>query len=159
MSIALIIKTGEGALYPNHDKRSEKDPALVGFLEIPLDEQKKNKLRLDIAVWLKNNGKDFYSLSVGGIPATLFKEEKKKTATSPDYAGSFGIGREMRIAGWRKTSEGGKPYISIAVTEKTNSQADQAPADDQVPTPPQGNQPPAGQPTGQAEGVPGFDFI
>ncbi|WP_425953131.1 hypothetical protein [Ralstonia pseudosolanacearum] len=162
MSIALIIKSGQGALYPNHDKKSDKDPSLVGFLECPLDEQKKNMLRLDVAVWLKDNGKKFYSMSVGGIPATLFKEEKKKSPESADYAGSFGLSREMRIAGWLKKAKGTeKDYISIAVSEKTNQQSDQPPAEEAVPTPPKAaaKQQASNERQALPEGVPGFDFI
>lgn len=159
MSIAIVIKSGEGALFPNHDKSKPNDPILTGFLKIPLDENKKNVLTLDVAVWTKNNGKDYYSLSVGGIPATMFKEEKKKDADSPDYAGSFGVGREMRISGWRKQKDG-RPYISIALVEKTGTRAGQEQAaPEQVPTPPQENGQRQPEQPDHSEGVPGFDFI
>lgn len=160
MSIALILKAGEGAIFPNSQKTSDNDPLFIGWMEFPLDEQKKNKLRLDVAVWRKNNGKDFYSLSVGGIPATLFKEEKKED-NSPDYAGSFGFAREMRIAGWRKkTKEGENPYISIAVVEKKTASTNNKPAGEpetrqqQVPV---GKT--ASSQEASAERTPGFDFV
>lgn len=161
MSIALILKAGEGSIFPNHAKTSDKDPLFLGWMEFPLDEQKKNSLRLDVAVWRKNNsGKDFYSLSIGGIPATLFKEEKQdRPESSPDYAGSFGFGREMRIAGWRKkTKEGDNPYISISVVEKkaaANSERAQTPAAAQEQKAP----PRQPAPSQEAAGHPGFDFV
>ncbi len=138
MSIALLLANGNGALYPNSEK-GEGKPVLVGFVEFPLDDKKDgNKLRLEAAAWIKTvDAKDkegnfitkedgvtrvqqnFYSLNVGGINATLFPEEAKKSDKAPDYAGSFGFNRELRIAAWRKEAEGtGNRYLSIAIEER-----------------------------------------
>lgn len=122
MSIALLLAAANGALYANaaKDATNPSAPALVGFIEFSLDDKKDgNKLRLEAAAWPKEkDGKKFYSLSAGGINATLFPETEKKNANSPDYSGSFGFNRELRIAGWKKLSDNQVPYISISVQER-----------------------------------------
>jgi len=101
MTIALLLNKGTGTFFENANKSSTKAPDLVGFVEFVLDKEKSQSLRLEAAIWLKmKDGKKFYSASIGGIPATMFIEEKQ-SEQAPDYAGSFGFGREMRIAGWK----------------------------------------------------------
>ncbi|MFL1479929.1 MULTISPECIES: hypothetical protein [Pseudomonas] len=120
MTIALLLNKGTGTFFENANKSSTKAPDLVGFVEFVLDKEKSQSLRLEAAIWLKmKDGKKFYSASIGGIPATMFIEEKQ-SEQAPDYAGSFGFGREMRIAGWKKPGVGDeKPYISVAISERT----------------------------------------
>lgn len=68
-----------------------------------------------------NPEEKFYSLSIGGINASLFKENEK-AGDGPDYAGSFGFNNEIRIAGWKKPSvNGGKDYISISITPRVKN--------------------------------------
>lgn len=49
---------------------------------------------------------------------TLFTNDKKGNEASPDYSGPLG---ERRIAGWKKTSEGGAAFLSLSVSEKFRS--------------------------------------
>jgi len=49
----------------------------------------------------------------------IFKNEKKTNDRQPDMRGQLNAGGvEYWVAAWRKTSKAGKPYISIALTEK-----------------------------------------
>ena len=139
MSIALILNEGSGTVFANPNRTSEKAPLMVGFIEFVQNKEKDQKLKLDVAVWVKEktgSGDKFYSLSVGGINASLFKEEKK--GDGPDYAGSFGFDHEMRIAGWKKQGvNGAKDYISLSVTPKiknaTKGNSPQPAAPEQTP--------------------------
>ena len=123
MTIALILKNATGSLFPVTNPAQGK-PVLEGFVEFSLDDKKDGKkLRLEASAWLKDkDGKKFYSLSIGGISAALFKEKESTNDKLPAYAGTFGFERELRLAAWKKTANGsGKPYLSLAISEKTNS--------------------------------------
>ncbi|SMP81531.1 hypothetical protein [Noviherbaspirillum suwonense] len=123
MAIALILKNATGSLFPVTNPAQGK-PVLEGFVEFSLDDKKDGKkLRLEASAWLKDkDGKKFYSLSIGGISAALFKEKESTNDKLPAYAGTFGFERELRLAAWKKTSNGsGKPYLSLAISEKTNN--------------------------------------
>lgn len=123
MTIALILKNATGSLFPVINPRQGK-PVLEGFVEFSLDDKKDGaKLRLEVSAWLKNkDGKNFYSLSIGGISAALFKEKESANDKLPAYAGTFGFERELRLAAWKKTANGsGKPYLSLAISEKSNT--------------------------------------
>jgi uncharacterized protein (DUF736 family) len=58
----------------------------------------------------------------------LFSVAAKKTAKSPDYFGDLAIAASsirvvdgvavVKISGWKKTSKGGKTYLSIAVDDR-----------------------------------------
>ena len=62
----------------------------------------------------------------------LFRNEQKKGQNSPDYMGRVNInGHEMYLSGWMKTSKGGKPYMSLSLTEPPTQQQGQAPAPQQ----------------------------
>lgn len=45
----------------------------------------------------------------------LFKNDKKGNDKAPDYTGDYETetGKKRRIAAWLKTSQGGKPYMSL----------------------------------------------
>jgi hypothetical protein len=123
MTIALILKNATGSLFPVTNPAQGK-PILEGFVEFSLDDKKDGKkLRLEASAWLKEkDGKKFYSLSIGGISAALFKEKESTNDKLPAYAGTFGFERELRLAAWKKTANGsGKPYLSLAISEKSNS--------------------------------------
>jgi uncharacterized protein (DUF736 family) len=50
---------------------------------------------------------------------SLFKNDKKTGEKQPDYQGTINIaGREMRIAGWLRTSTNGTPFMSLQISEK-----------------------------------------
>jgi len=122
MTISLNLKNAEGALFPNAN-RGETGPVLEGFVEFALTGEKDGpQLRLNAAAWAKDkDGKKFYSLSLGGLNGALFPEDpKKKTSEkAPDYTGTVGPNRELRIAAWKRTSnEGGQPFLSITIEEK-----------------------------------------
>jgi len=120
MSITIVLKDGTGNLFPNAENTNPNAPKLEGFFTFKLDDRDDGpELRLDGAAWLKEkNGKKYYSVSVGGLNGALFKEEEKKNDNSPDYTGTLGPNRELRIAGWKRTAEGtGAPYVSLVVSE------------------------------------------
>jgi uncharacterized protein (DUF736 family) len=58
----------------------------------------------------------------------LFSVAAKKTAKSPDYFGDLAIAASsirvvdgvavVKISGWKKTSKGGKTYLSLAVNDQ-----------------------------------------
>lgn len=55
----------------------------------------------------------------------LFAELDKKTEKSPDYTGKIDInGKEMRLAGWKRQSKNGTTFLSLAVSEFTETQKD-----------------------------------
>lgn len=111
---------------------------MVGYVEFTQNKEKNQKLKLDVAVWLKqktNSEEKFYSLSIGGINASLFKESEK-VGDGPDYAGSFGFNHEMRIAGWKKPGvNGAKDYISLSITPKVKNASQAAPQQNPASTP------------------------
>jgi hypothetical protein len=96
----------------------------------PFDKQK-----LILSGKLNNNGEDHDIVLVSnesrngekliGIytrVGTLFTNDKKGNESAPDYTGPLG---ERRIAGWKKTSEGGAPFLSLSVSDKfRNEQID-----------------------------------
>lgn len=48
----------------------------------------------------------------------LFKNERKQQDNSPDYSGTVTVdGKQRRIAGWIKTGQSGKRFMSLAVSE------------------------------------------
>lgn len=130
MSIALVLNEGSGTIFENKNRTSDAAPVMVGYIEFMLNKERNQKLKLEVAAWVKQkSGSDerFYSLSIGGINASLFKEADKKDK-GPDYAGSFGFNHEMRIAGWRKDGvDGGQPFISLSITPKVKPASQQAP--------------------------------
>ncbi len=120
------------------------------------------KLRLEASAWLKDkDGKKFYSLSIGGISAALFKEKESANDKLPAYAGTFGFERELRLAAWKKTANGsGKPYLSLAISEKTNNGSTTTNASS-AGTAPQSAPPAQQQKSPARTGVeaPDFDFV
>lgn len=49
---------------------------------------------------------------------TLMKNNRKEKEGQPDYTGKVMInGKELRIAGWKKTSQNGNVYLSLKVSE------------------------------------------
>jgi uncharacterized protein (DUF736 family) len=52
------------------------------------------------------------------MSGTLFKNEKKKSENHPDYTGSCKIDNvEWDIAGWKKTTNSGKSFLSLSFSE------------------------------------------
>ena len=61
----------------------------------------------DVAAWTKSkDDKPYYSLSIGGLNGAMFPETEKRNEQSPDYTGSLGPNRELRVAGWKRAAEG-----------------------------------------------------
>lgn len=53
----------------------------------------------------------------------LFPEKDKKSEKSPDYTGKVNVdGKELRLAGWKRQSKNGGVFLSIAVSELTETQ-------------------------------------
>jgi hypothetical protein len=167
MTIAIILKNAAGSLFPVANPGQAK-PVLEGFVEFPLEDKKDGKkMRLEAHAWLKEkDGKKFYSLSIGGISAALFREKESTNDKLPAYAGTFGFNRELRLAAWKKTAQGsGKPYLSIAISEKTSNgsgsstsgAAGNAPSTGSLPQHEPASQQPAHAGTKAEE--PDFDFV
>ena len=54
----------------------------------------------------------------------LFQEQDKKTDKSPDYIGSLDVnGKEYRLAGWKRLSKSGKPFLSLSISEPQKKQS------------------------------------
>lgn len=63
---------------------------------------------------------------------TLFNNERKENERQPDFTGNVLIGKELigriqsgetlRLAGWSKTTSGGKQIVSLAVSEQRERQ-------------------------------------
>lgn len=54
----------------------------------------------------------------------LFHESAKTKETSPDYTGSINVdGKELRLAGWKKTGKSGVPFLSLSVSEPREKQS------------------------------------
>lgn len=48
----------------------------------------------------------------------LFHESAPESDRHPNYTGKINVdGREYRLAGWKKTSKGGVPFLSLSVSE------------------------------------------
>ncbi len=64
----------------------------------------------------------------------LFREEKKKTETDPDYSGTVNVnGADYWLKAWIKTAtKSGKKFLSLSVRPKTESNANGKPFDDAV---------------------------
>ena len=162
MTIALVLGEASGTIFANTDRSSDRAPLMVGYVEFMLNKEKNQKLKLDVAVWMKqkaNSEEKFYSLSIGGINASLFKESEK-VGDGPDYAGSFGFNHEMRIAGWKKPGvNGGKDYISLAISPKVKNASQSAPQQNASPaSTPQQSQANAQSPAPVDTGIPGIVF-
>lgn len=161
-SIALVLAEGSGTIFANTDRSSDRAPLMVGYVEFMLNKEKNQKLKLDVAVWLKqktNSEEKFYSLSIGGINASLFKENEK-VGDGPDYAGSFGFNHEMRIAGWKKPGvNGGKDYISLSISPKVKNATQAAPQQNAATTQSSAQSPVNAQtPQPVDTGIPGIIF-
>jgi hypothetical protein len=63
-----------------------------------------------------NTGRRQYDDRDRGV---LFKNDKKRGATDPDYTGSLNYnGADLSIAAWRKISRSGAEYLSISARPK-----------------------------------------
>ena len=50
---------------------------------------------------------------------SIFDNDNKTSENQPDFTGQGKInGKAVKIAGWKKTSQGGKDYVSYKVEEK-----------------------------------------
>lgn len=130
MSLNLILKSAAGALFINANANKDGAPKLEGFVEFDLNDEKDGpKLRLDVAAWTKDkDGKPYYSMSFGKMNGAMFPETEKRSDNAPDYTGSLGPNRELRVAGWKRKAEGtGETYISLVISEP-NSNSQRAPA-------------------------------
>jgi uncharacterized protein (DUF736 family) len=68
----------------------------------------------------------------------LFSVAAKKTPKSPDYFGDIAVAASsirvvdgvavIKLSGWKKTSKGGKTYLSLSVDDRQMSAAQNAPS-------------------------------
>lgn len=140
--LTLNLKHATGALYANPNANKPNQPTLEGFVEFALTEDESRdgpKLRIDTAAWTKATkatddkpAQNYYSISIGGINGALFPEKNKRSEDSPDYTGTLGPNRELRVVGWkRKGQNSGETYVSILISEpqsQGNGQRERAPA-------------------------------
>lgn len=119
--ISLSFNKAKGTAYHNKDASGDKPP-FTGYLNATLPNGK--ELRLEVSMWPKAKGdKKYYSISAGGISGALFPNEHKTADNHPDYTGSLGFDKELRLAGWKGESKGGTPAISIEASEKKAGEA------------------------------------
>lgn len=58
----------------------------------------------------------------------LFPNDRKQAEQQPDYKGSVRLnGMDYEIAGWKKASKAGNPYLSLSVKLKQERRADPPP--------------------------------
>jgi len=70
----------------------------------------------------------------------LFSVNAKKTSKSPDYFGDINIAASsikivdgvatVKLSGWKKTSKGGKTYLSLSVNDQQMKPSQQSGGDD-----------------------------
>ena len=51
----------------------------------------------------------------------LFEEDKGDNEKRPDYSGpleDYATNKDMRIAAWKRQSDGGNKYMSLSISEK-----------------------------------------
>lgn len=173
MSLKVIIAKGMGFLRINPSVRSRQDayesgrPYLLGRLDCK-DEHGNDSVTLEGAGWVKRkpSGEVYYSLSFGGIEASLYRvlPEDRPDEKYPDFTGNFAYGRldrKMRLAGWSRVGNDDSPYMSIGLAEKQPVvDPDFQPPANEQPPPADGNQRNAtqsqqGRPTKGK--IPGFD--
>ena len=57
----------------------------------------------------------------------LFQETEKKSEKAPDYTGKLNVeGKEYRLAGWKRQSKNGKPFLSLSISEPQQSNYNKA---------------------------------
>jgi uncharacterized protein (DUF736 family) len=50
----------------------------------------------------------------------LFAEAQKESDNHPDYTGKLNVGgKEFYLAGWKKKSKAGKPFLSLSIKPAT----------------------------------------
>lgn len=65
---------------------------------------------------------DYDNTNSGVLFVNKYKEESD---SRPDFVGTLDVdGRELRVAGWKNTSKGGKRYISLKVEEPREKSGD-----------------------------------
>jgi len=113
------------AEYDNSNKgaafapKEEQTLILTGSVQ----DDKQNKNRIAIIKDTDHQGKDV--LSVYERVGVLYNNESD-TGGAPDYSGPYK--QNLRMAGWRNTSESAGNYLSLKISEKQNSQQQAAPA-------------------------------
>lgn len=105
-----------------------KQPKLEGFAELSMSDDESRdgpKLRVSMAAWLKETkatadkpSRVYYSVSIGGyLNGSLFPETDKRSPDSPDYTGTLGENRELRMVGWKQVANGtNQGYLSVLVS-------------------------------------------
>jgi hypothetical protein len=59
---------------------------------------------------------------------SLFQNDRKTNDKQPDYRGKvLWNGQELEIAGWKKSTQAGKPWLSLKVQEKRQKPDDVVP--------------------------------
>lgn len=64
----------------------------------------------------------------------LFEEDKGDNEKRPDYSGpleDYATDKDMRIAAWKKQSDGGNKYMSLQISEKQKKEGGNL--DDEIP--------------------------
>lgn len=120
LNIPFVKAWGSIRIVPISDPQKTNPPQLAGQLKLEGEKVggRQRTVQLDIAGWQRSGDKgNYYSFSVGGIPATLFPNVDKQAHTDPDYTGAFGFDWEFKFAGWKKT-DGNSQWISVTVSEK-----------------------------------------
>jgi len=111
--------TNKGAAFA---PKEEQTLILTGSVQ----DDKENKSRIAIIKDTDHKGKDV--LSVYERVGVLYQNESDTggNALAPDYSGPYK--QNLRMAGWRNSSESAGNYLSLKISEKQTNQQQAAPA-------------------------------
>jgi len=111
--------TNKGAAFA---PKEEQTLILTGSVQ----DDKENKSRIAIIKDTDHKGKDV--LSVYERVGVLYQNESDTggNALAPDYSGPYK--QNLRMAGWRNSSESAGNYLSLKISEKQGGQQQAAPA-------------------------------
>lgn len=57
----------------------------------------------------------------------LFKNTRRTNERQPEFTGKLNVkGEEFYVSGWKKTRDGGDPFISLAIESKADVEAKKA---------------------------------
>ena len=122
MTISLLLKTATGALFLNASgSASGTDGAVLqGFVDFTQGEgDPGGRIRFEGTARLAPiRGPQLrYLLSLGrGLFGFMLLETDKRAAGDPDYTGCVGLGDELLVSGWNRSSNG-RSYVLLNVRE------------------------------------------
>lgn len=125
MSGILKLQSYTGALFTvSAENKKPNGPDLTGNVNLDKNDRK-NTVRIAAFIKpMKEEGKKFYSLSVGStkeesLSGALFKNDRKTADNQPDYTGTLDLDKDgtqkLRVAGWiRPGKDGAEDWVSLS---------------------------------------------